>query len=257
MARLDRLATVKVVAQLGATIGRTFAYDLIQAVAQLDTATLQEALAQLVEAEVAAQRGIPPQATYTFKHALIQDAAYQALLRSTRQQYHQRIAQVLAERFPETAETQPELLAYHYTEAGLNEVAVDYWQQAGARAVARSAHVEAIGHFMRGLEVLRRLQDTSTRAQQELSLQLALGAPLIATKGYAAAEVERAYGRARELCQQIEETPEVFRALWGLRTVHYLRAELRMALELGKQLLMVTWLSTAGPAEEPRGIDSG
>ena len=119
MARLDRLAAAKLVAQLGAVIGRTFAYDLVQAVAPLDAATLQGALAQLVEAELVAQRGMPPQATYTFKHALIQDAAYQSLLRSTRQQYHQRIAQVLAERFPETAETQPELLAHHYTEAGL------------------------------------------------------------------------------------------------------------------------------------------
>src|SRR5262249_15051469 len=117
MARLDRLAAAKLVAQLGAVIGRTFAYDLVQAVASLDTATLQAALAQLVEAELVAQRGLPPQATYTFKHALIQDAAYQSLLRSTRQQVHQRIAQVLVEQFPETTETQPELLAHHYTEA--------------------------------------------------------------------------------------------------------------------------------------------
>src|SRR5262249_31377351 len=116
MARLDRLATVKVVAQLGATIGRTFTYELLQAVAPLDAAALQGALAQLVEAELIAQRGLPPHATYTFKHVLIQDAAYQSLLKSTRQQYHQRIAQVLADRLPETAETQPELLAYHYTE---------------------------------------------------------------------------------------------------------------------------------------------
>src|SRR5207249_9404455 len=120
MARLDRLATVKDVAQLGATIGRTFAYELLQAVSPLDEATLQHGLRQLVEAELVYQRGGPPQATYTFKHALIQDAAYQSLLRSTRQQYHQRIAQVLATQFPETAETQPELLAHHYTEAGLS-----------------------------------------------------------------------------------------------------------------------------------------
>ena len=119
LARLDRLAAAKVVAQLGATIGRTFAYEVMQAVAPLDAATLQGALAQLVEAEVVAQRGLPPQATYTFKHALIQDAAYQSLLRSTRQQYHQRIAQVLEARFPDICETQPELLAHHYTEAGL------------------------------------------------------------------------------------------------------------------------------------------
>ena len=136
MARLDRLATVKDVAQLGATIGRTFAYELLQAVSPLDEATLQHGLRQLVEAELVYQRGVPPQATYTFKHALIQDAAYQSLLRSTRQQYHQRIAQVLAERFPETTETQPELLAHHYTEAGLIAQAVAYWQQAGQRAAS-------------------------------------------------------------------------------------------------------------------------
>ena len=131
MARLDRLATVKDVAQLGATIGRTFAYELLQAVSPLDEATLQHGLRQFVEAELVYQRGVPPQATYTFKHALIQDAAYQSLLRSTRQQYHQRLAQVLAEQFPETAETQPELLAHHYTEAGLSAAAIPYWQQAG------------------------------------------------------------------------------------------------------------------------------
>jgi class 3 adenylate cyclase len=135
MARLDRLAGAKLVAQLGAVIGRTFAYDLVQAVAPLDATTLQGALAQLVEAELVAQRGMPPQATYTFKHALVQDAAYQALLRSTRQQYHQRIAHMLAERFPETAATQPELVAHHYTEAGLIEQALPYWQQAGAPGI--------------------------------------------------------------------------------------------------------------------------
>src|SRR5262247_3102998 len=114
MARLDRLAAAKLVAQLGAAIGRTFAYDLLQAVAPLDTATLQGALTQLIEVGVVTQRGLPPQATYTFKHALIQDAAYESLLRSTRQQYHQRIAQFVTERFPDTAETQPELVAHHY-----------------------------------------------------------------------------------------------------------------------------------------------
>ena len=116
-------------AQLGAVVGRTFTYDLVQAVAPLDAATLQGALAQLVEAELVAQRGVPPQATYTFKHALIQDAAYQSLLRSTRQQYHHRIAQVLEERFPETSEEQPELLAHHYTQAGL---------QSGCRVLVQS-----------------------------------------------------------------------------------------------------------------------
>src|SRR5207253_6045731 len=139
MARLDRLATVKSMAQLGATLGREFSYELLQAVSPWDEGILQRGLHQLVEAEFLYQRGLPPQATYLFKHALIQEAAYQSLLRSTRQQYHQRIAQVLEVQFPEIAETQPELLAHHYTEADLNEQALSYWQRAGQRALQRSA----------------------------------------------------------------------------------------------------------------------
>src|SRR5438876_9793603 len=147
MARLDRLAAVKAVAQLGATIGRQFGYEILRAVCPLDDAPLQQGLRQLVEAELLYQRGVPPQATYLFKHALIQDAAYQSLLKSTRQQYHQRIAQVLAAQFPEIAETQPELVAHHYTEAGLNQPAVAYWQRAGQRAFERSANLEALSHL--------------------------------------------------------------------------------------------------------------
>ena len=145
---------MKSLAQLGATLGREFSYELLQAVSPWDEATLQRGLHQLVEAEFLYQQGLPPQATYLFKHALIQEAAYQSLLRSTRQQYHQRIAQVLEARFPELCETQPELLAHHYTEAGLLAQAIPYWQRAGQRAIERSAHVEAIGHLTKGLEVL-------------------------------------------------------------------------------------------------------
>jgi predicted ATPase len=237
MARLDRLATVKDVAQLGATIGRTFAYELLQVVSPLDDVTLQHSLRQLVEAELVYQRGVPPQATYTFKHALIQDAAYQSLLRSTRQQYHQRIAQVLAERFPETVETQPELLAHHYTEAGLSAPAVIYWQQAGKRASERSAYVEAISHLRKGLAVLQMLSDTPARLQQELALQTTLGPALIATKGYGTPEVAQAYTRARELCRQMGETPDVFPVLRGLWVFHEARAEMQVARELAEQLL--------------------
>ena len=136
MARLDRLAAVKGLAQLGATLGREFAYELLHAVSPWDEATLRRGLHQLVEAEFLYQQGLPPQATYLFKHALIQDAAYQSLLRSTRQQHHQRIAQVLEARFPERCETQPEVLAQHYTEAGLAAQALPYWQQAGQRAIS-------------------------------------------------------------------------------------------------------------------------
>src|SRR4029450_6467526 len=141
MARLDRLVTAKAVAQYAAVIGRQFAYDLLSMVSQLDAATLQRELGRLVEAEIVYQRGVPPQSTYVFKHALIQDTAYESLLKSTRQQYHQRIAQVLEAHFPESGEMQPELLAHHYTEAGLTEQAIGYWQRAGERAVQHSGNV--------------------------------------------------------------------------------------------------------------------
>jgi predicted ATPase len=144
MARLDRLAPVKAVAQLGAVLGRNFSYELLQAVTPLDEVSLQQALARLVEAELLYQRGVPPQATYLFKHALIQDAAYQSLLRSTRQQFHQRIAQVLETRFPALVETQPELVAQHYTAAGCAEQAVVSWQRAGQQASDRSANADLL-----------------------------------------------------------------------------------------------------------------
>ena len=237
MARLDRLATVKGLAQLGATLGREFAYDLLQAVSPWDEATLQRGLPQLVEAEFLYQQGLPPQATYLFKHALIQDAAYQSLLRSTRQQHHQRIAQVLEARFPDICETQPELLAQHYTEAGLMAQAIPYWQQAGQRAIERSANLEAIGHLTKGLEVLMTLPDTPDRTRQELDLQTALGPALRAIKGWGAPEAAQAYTRARELCQQVGETPQLFPVLFGLWTSSIVRPEFQTARELGEQLL--------------------
>jgi class 3 adenylate cyclase/predicted ATPase len=240
MARLDRLATVKVVAQLGATIGRTFAYDLLQAVAPLEAPTLQAALAQLIEAELVAPRGLPPQATYTFKHALIQEAAYQSLLRSTRQQYHQRIAQVMETQFAETIKRQPELLAHHYMEAGLSALALPYWQRAGQRALQRSAHVEAISHLTKGLAVLQTLPESPERTQHELRLHLPLGAALMATKGYAAPEVEHVYARARALCQQVGETAQRFRVLRGLWAFYLLRGALQTARELAEQCLSLT-----------------
>jgi predicted ATPase len=236
MARLDRLMTAKVIAQLGATIGRQFSYALLQAVSQLDEVMLQHELGRLVEAELLYQRGLPPQATYVFKHALIQDTAYRSLLKSTRQQYHQRIAQVLTEQFSETAETQPELLAYHYTEAGLSEQAIVYWQSAGQRAIDRSAYAEAIGHLTKGLEMLRTLPDHPERIQQELGLQTTLGPALMAIKGYAAPEVEYTYARARELCQQMGETAQLFPVLWGLWVFYHARTEFQMARELAEHL---------------------
>jgi predicted ATPase len=180
---------------------------------------------------------VPPQATYRFKHALIQDAAYQSLLKSTRQQYHQRIAQVLEARFPELCETQPELLAHHYTEAGVLAQAIPYWQRAGQRALARSAYVEAIGHLTTGLEVLKNLPDTPERTRQELTLQITLAPSLMAAKGLAAPEVERAYTRALVLCRQVGETPQLFPVLVGLWRFHAVRAEYQTAHELEERLL--------------------
>jgi predicted ATPase len=237
MARLDRLGATKEIAQLGATIGREFSYELLHAVSPLDAETLQHGLKQLVEAELLYLRGLPPQAVYLFKHALVQDAAYQSLLKSRRQQLHQQVARIWEERFPDLQETQPELLAHHYTEAGLTAQAIPYWQQAGQKAIRRSAHVEAISHLTKGLELLKTLPDTPERAQQELTLQLALGAALMATKGYAAPEVERAYARALKLCRQVGETPRLLPVLGGLYTFPLARAELRIARELAEQAL--------------------
>jgi predicted ATPase len=237
MARLDRLGPAKEVAQLGAALGREFTYELLRAVSPVAEATLQQELRQLVEAELLYQRGLPPQATYLFKHALIQDAAYQSLLKSTRQQLHRQTAQVLEQRFEETVETQPELLAHHYTEASLIAQAVPYWQKAGQKAIERSANAEAISHLTKGLELLETLPDTPDRTQQELDLQVVLGPALIATKGWATPEAGKAYIRALELCRQVGETPQLFRVLVGLFTFYSVRAEYQTARELAERLL--------------------
>jgi TOMM system kinase/cyclase fusion protein len=237
MARLDRLAAVKGLAQLGATLGREFAYELLQAVAPWDEGTVRRGLDQLVEAEFLYQQGLPPQATYRFKHALIQDAAYQSLLRSTRQRYHQRIAQVLEARFSESCQTQPELLAHHYTEAGLVELAIPHWRRAGQRALEGSAYVEAIAHLTKGLALLETLPDTPERSRQELLVQMTLGPALMATKGGGAPEVERLYTRARELCERVGEPSELFWVLWGGWYGYNVRGEHQRARELGEELL--------------------
>jgi tetratricopeptide (TPR) repeat protein len=237
MARLDRLAAMKGIAQLGVTLGREFSYKLLYAVSPWDEGTLQRGLHQLVEAEFLYQRGLPPQATYVFKHALIQEAAYQSWLRSTRLQYHQRIAQVLEARFPEICETQPELLAQHYMEAGLSALAVTYWQRAGRRAIERSANLEAIEHLTKGLAVLKTMPDAPERTQQELAIQTTVGPALVITKGFAAPEVGKTYTRARELCQQMGDTQQLFPVLGGLWSYYLVGGELQAARELAEQLL--------------------
>ena len=236
MARLDRLGTGREVAQVGAALGRTFQYELLRAIASIDDRALQDALAKLGESDLLHQRGMPPDATYNFKHALIQETAYQSMLVSRRQQLHTRIADTLVERFPETTGTQPELVAHHYTEAGLADQAIDYWQRAGQRAVERSANLEGIAHFTKGLNVLATLPDGRVRRERELGLRTALGPALMSTKGLGAGEVEQNYTRALGLCRQLGERSELFAVLRGFWEFHELRGDLKTALELAEEL---------------------
>ncbi|MGE4093235.1 MAG: AAA family ATPase [Candidatus Binatia bacterium] len=237
MTRLDRLGVAKEVAQLGATIGREFPYELLRAISQEKEKELQPSLAALVEAELLYQRGVPPQATYFFKHTLIQEAAYQSLLRRRQQQYHRSIAQVLESRTPEDGVVPPEVIAHHYTAARLPEQAIPHWQRAGTQANERSAHVEAIHHFRQGLLVLNDLPHSHERERRELDLQIALGGPLIATQGYGASEVEQCYARALALSEQLGETPRLLRALLGLEAYYFIRGQLRTAQHLGERCL--------------------
>jgi predicted ATPase/DNA-binding winged helix-turn-helix (wHTH) protein len=237
LARLDRLGHVKALAQLGATIGRTFDYGLLQRLTPLEEGPLQDGLRHLVDTELVYQRGLPPQATYTFKHALIQDAAYHSLVRSTRQAYHRRIAEVFAADFPETATTRPELLARHYTEAGLDTQAMAYWQQASYRAIERSAYREALHHLSEGAKVLARLPETPARTAHNLALHTTLGRALIVLKGYAAPDVEHAFARALTLCQEIGHTPQFFPAVHGLWGFYVVRAAHTTARALGERCL--------------------
>ncbi len=237
MARLDRLDTAKEVAQFGAALGREFSHELIQAASPLDAPVLEAELAKLVEAELLFRKGRPPQASYLFKHALVQDAAYQSLLKSTRQQYHRRIAEALEARYPETVEAQPELLAHHCTEAGLAEQAIALWEKAGHNARERSASAEAVGHLSKGLELLAGLEEAPERVRQELQLQAALGTALLASKGYSAPEAGPVFARARALCEQTGEKPHLFAVMWGAWAWHVVRGDFRLCMDLGAEML--------------------
>ena len=249
MARLDQMRQAKEVAQLGSVIGREFAYEMIRAIAPQDDETLQAELTQLVEAELLYQRGRPPRARYIFKHALIQDAAYASLLRSARRQAHRRIAEALETSFPELAETQPELVAYHCTEAGRHERAVHFWRQAGQKASQRSAFEEAIAHLNQGLSCLTTLPETTERLSQELELQATLGLALRLHKGHTAPEVKLVYTRARVLCEQVGNTSQLFPILRGLIVYALNRGDLQEAYDLGTELLR---LAESQPAPEHR-----
>ncbi len=216
MARLDRLPRVRELAQLGAVLGREFTYEMLQALAEVEEPILRHGLGQLVDAELLYQRGRAPRAKYIFKHALIQDAAYESLLKSTRQRYHRQVAALMEERFPETVATHPELVAHHYSEAGNAPRAVHYWRSAGERARRLSANLEAIAYLTKGIEMLDGLPDDEERARQELALQAALGHANIVAKGHGAAGAEAAYARALELCGQLGDVAELAPTLFGL-----------------------------------------
>ena len=239
MARLDRAPRLREVAQLGSVLGREFAYDMISALAGIEEEMLQSGLGQLVVDELLYQRGRPPRSRYLFKHALIQDAAYQSLLKRTRQQYHERAAKLLEDRFPEVASTQPELVAHHYTEANCPAQAIAYWLNAGVAAASRSANVEAIAQLGRGLALVEALSDMRERAECELDLQMALGPALYATKVPSHPDVGRAYARAWELCRQLDDHSREFTALRGLYLHHQNLLEMEKAQHFAEEALHV------------------
>jgi class 3 adenylate cyclase/predicted ATPase len=240
MARLDRLASVRLVAQIGAAIGREFPYPLLRAVSRLPEDELQAALARLVTSELVFQRGTPPDAVYAFKHALVQDAAHGSLLRGTRQQLHAQIAEALETHSPELVDSQPELLAQHYAEAGLVEKSVASWDKAARRSAARSAIAEAAAQFQKALDQLALLPDTPERQRQELDLRSGLGAVLLAVKGYAAPETGHASARARELWEQLGSPSEFLRVPFGQSRFHAMRGEYDLALRLDEDLLRLS-----------------
>jgi class 3 adenylate cyclase/predicted ATPase len=215
-ARLDHLGPAKVVAQIASTIGRTFSYEILRAVAPLEETPLRHALRRLTAAEIVYQQGLPPRSTYSFKHALIQDAAYDSLLRSARRRYHLALAQTLEDAFPEIVETQPEVVARHYSEASCPEPAVDYWLRAAERAIARSANAEAIAHLRRGLEIVSGLADPAVRAERELALLATLAMPLALQHGYAAPEIDRVFARARSLAEETGSSSYLFGIVRGM-----------------------------------------
>jgi class 3 adenylate cyclase/predicted ATPase len=240
MARLDRLASVRLVAQIGAAIGREFSYALLRAVSRLAEGELQAAFARLVASELVFQRGMPPDAVYSFKHALVQDAVHGSLLRSRRQQLHAQIADALEAATPELMNTQPEVFAQHYAEAGLAEKSLAHWSKAAQRSVARSAMGEAAAQFQKGLDQLALLPDTPEQQRQELELRSALCASLQAAKGYAAPETGLAHARARQLWERLGSPSEFLQIPYGQSRYHAGRGEFDLAQRLDEDLLRLS-----------------
>jgi class 3 adenylate cyclase/tetratricopeptide (TPR) repeat protein len=239
-ARIDRLATVKDVAQVAAALGRSFAYSIIGAVLNQDEEALRLALDRLVEAKLIYQHGAPPEAVYAFKHVLVQDAAYESLLRSQRVALHARIVNVIENQFPSIADDEPELVAHHCSRADFGEKAVDYWLKAGAKAVGRSANVEAISHLRNGLQGLPAIASEQERTRLELALQLTLGQALIAARGYTAAETTQAFARAEQLVEKIGDTRQRYSALYGIFVGHLIAGRIDLASETIARMYQLT-----------------
>ena len=236
MARLDRLAPVKAISQIGAAIGREFSYSLMREVIGRDEPSLKTALAKLEQAELIFRHGEPPEAIYSFKHALVRDAAYESLLKSRRQQLHGLIARTMEEKFPDIVVSQPEIVAHHFTEAGLVEPAINYWLMAGNLALNRSANA-AVGHLEQGLKLIPRIDNPMLRNKSELLLQTSLGKSLRAIEGWSTDRVRHAYTRALQLCRESGLDEHTFPAVFGLWTWNFLRGALREAQALAEHLL--------------------
>ena len=245
MARLDRLAPMKEIGQIGAAVGREFSYSLMRELVGRDETALKHALAKLEQAELVFRRGEPPEAIYSFKHALVRDAAYESLLKSRRQQLHGQIARTMEEKFPDIVVSQPEIVAHHFTEAGLVEPAIDYWLKAGNLALSRSANV-AVGHLKQGLKQIPNIDDPALRNKYELLLQTSLGKSLRATKGWSTDSVKHAYTRALQLCKESGLDEHTLPAVFGLWTWNFLRPSLGEAQALAEQLL-----NTAENVDDP------
>jgi class 3 adenylate cyclase/tetratricopeptide (TPR) repeat protein len=245
MARLDRLAPVKETAQIGAAIGRDFSYSLLRALVGRDEPALKHELAQLERAELVFRRGEPPEAVYSFKHALVRDAAYESLLKSRRQQLHGQIARTLEQGFADIVASQPEIAAHHFTEAGLVEPAIDYWLKAGQHAARRSANAEALNHLARGLELLPNIDDLRLRNKSELLLQTSLGHSLRAIRGWSIDSVKHAYTRALQLCKEGGFNEHSLPAAFGLWTWNFVHAALGEAQALAEDLV-----NTAGTLDD-------
>jgi hypothetical protein len=236
IARLDRLAPVKEVAQIGAAIGREFSFELLAAVAPVQDTELQDALDQLCASELVFCWGTPPDATYSFKHALVQEAAYQSLLKSKRREIHARVVAALEEQFSEVCYVEPELLAHHCFQAGLLEKAAGYSYRAGQRAITRAAAAEAVAQLKQGLDALAALGEDPERRRKELHLQIALGGALIAARGYSADETGQAFARARELGEEISDVHQLMPVLNGQVLFHIERQQYQLAFKIAENM---------------------